>query len=122
MLISVLPSICRISGVCPQVSSAFNMGACLAKALDLMLNLCKLLELASFYVRVRLDGVWLDGIFYKVLLIPNLRSNLFSVRAAAQRGVTFSFAEDRVVISRRNRTLAVGTSRHKDLYVLDVVA
>jgi hypothetical protein len=70
-----------------------------------MLNLCKLLELAAFTFEFEWTEYCMMAFPTKlVLFITNFGDNLFSVRTAAERGVNFSFAKNRVVISSGNKT------------------
>ena len=83
------------------------------------------LQAAGFgdiHVRVRVNEEWHDGVFSKVLFVPNLEANLFSVGAAASRGVTVSFVGEKVIIARGRKTIAVGASRNRKLYILDAVS
>ncbi len=72
-------------------------------------------------IRARINGSWHNGVFQEVLFVPNLGANLFSVRTAAARGAVSTLTQDEVVISCGIKTVAVGSSRNKNLYVLDVV-
>ena len=83
------------------------------------------LQAAGFgdiHVRVRVNEEWHDGVFSKVLFVPNLGANLFSVGAAASRGVIVSFVGEKVIIARGRKTIAVGASRNRKLYILDAVS
>ena len=83
------------------------------------------LQAAGFgdiHVRVRVNEEWHDGVFSKVLFVPNLGANLFSVGAAASRGVIVSFVGEKVIIACGRKTIAVGASRNRKLYILDAVS
>jgi len=63
-----------------------------------------------------------DGILQKVLYVPSLGANLFSIGAATDLGLTAIFCQGNVHLYRNNQLELVGARQHNNLYLMDFVA
>ncbi len=63
-----------------------------------------------------------DGILQKVLYVPGLGANLFSIGAATDLGLTAIFCQGNVHLYRNNQLELVGARQNNNLYLMDFVA
>ena len=73
--------------------------------------------MGNIHVECYVDGNWNTAILYDVLYVPNLGANLFSIRAAASKGVSASFNEESIILQKSGKKVAMGKI-YKRLYCL----
>ncbi|EZA50699.1 Copia protein [Ooceraea biroi] len=59
---------------------------------------------------------WIETRIEDVLYVPKLRKNLFSVGVCTLKGFEVKFLNDRVLIVKNNKTVAVGAKQANELY------
>ena len=64
--------------------------------------------IGSTRIKRKFGGKWSLGIVHNVLYVPNLGANLFSIGVATQRGVTATFQDDGVTLSKNGKNFASG--------------
>lgn len=77
--------------------------------------------IGSIRIKRKIGGKWSLGTIHNVLYVPNLGANLFSIGVATQRGVTATFQDDRVTLSKNGKNVASGTRSGEKLYRMDFV-
>lgn len=75
----------------------------------------------NIQIETRTDNQWSQGVMYDVLHTPGMKHNLFSVRAAAKKGIDFQISNNgkECVFIRKNKVIAVGIEAGK-LYRIDL--
>jgi transposase InsO family protein len=68
------------------------------------------------------DGSYNRGVLQKVLHIPKLGVNLFSIKAATSQGFQAVFTDCRVESIKNGAVRLAGMSNENDLYTLDVIS
>lgn len=68
------------------------------------------------------DGSYNRGVLQKVLHIPKLGVNLFSIKAATSQGFQAVFTDCRVELIKNGAVRLAGMSNENDLYTLDVIS
>lgn len=68
----------------------------------------------------RIGKTLIDATLVKVLLVPQLATNLLSIGASAEKGIITIFKDQGCVMKRGTKTLATGRKFDKDLYLLDL--
>lgn len=69
-------------------------------------------------VRIKrlIDGVWHDARIEKVLHVPKLRKNLFSVGVCTKKGLGVQFKNNRIEVVHDGEILATGMKQSNDVY------
>lgn len=67
-------------------------------------------------IRCKVDDVWHNGTLRKVLFVPNLGVNLFSIGAATERDIVASFDNNGVTLSNNGKIVGTGSKIQKRLY------
>ena len=80
------------------------------------------LGIGEICIERKVNGRLITGKLYAVLYVPNLGVNLFSIGAAKQHGVTATFQDNQVTLSKNGKVVAAGTRSNQKLYRLDIVA
>ena len=80
------------------------------------------LGIGEICIERKVNGRLITGKLYAVLYVPNLGVNLFSIGAATQHGVTATFQDNQVTLSKNGKVVAAGTRSNQKLYRLDIVA
>lgn len=83
-------------------------------------NLLQAKEMVDLIIQTNVNEEWHSGILKNVLFVPDLSVNLFSVRSATKAGLLVLFNNNRVIISKGEKILAVGESFSNHLYRLNI--
>ena len=67
-------------------------------------------------IRRKVDDVWHNGTLHKVLFVPNLGVNLFSIGATTERDIVASFDNYGVKLSNNGKIVGTGSKIQKRLY------
>lgn len=66
------------------------------------------------------DGVTHSGILYNVLHVPGIQTNLFSIASVTKRGMSVTFIDDLVQITRNGKVMMEGRRNGRKLYQLNI--
>ena len=77
---------------------------------------CNVAGEGTVLIKKLIDGVWHDARIEKVLHVPKLRKNLFSVGVCTKRGLSVKFKINRVEVVLNSEVLATGMKQGNDVY------
>ena len=78
------------------------------------------LGVGSVAIKAKVNETWHDAIISDVLFVPHLGINLFSIGAAADKGIVSIFDRQTVRFEKAGKTVASGTRANRKLYELEV--
>ncbi|XP_029665843.1 uncharacterized protein LOC115237128 [Formica exsecta] len=79
---------------------------------------CKVTGSGTVIIDKLVNGKWQQARIEDVLLVPDIKKNLFSVGACARKGYNVIFDKQSVVLMKRGKIQAVGHKQSNDIYKL----
>ncbi|KAG7197602.1 hypothetical protein KM043_006040 [Ampulex compressa] len=79
---------------------------------------CKVTGSGTVMIDKWINGKWEEARIENVLLVPDIKRNLFSVGACAKKAYSVVFDEQHVILERQGQVQAVGTKQSNDIYRL----
>lgn len=79
---------------------------------------CEVTGSGTVIIEKLIDGEWKPAQIENVLLVPDIKRNLFSVGVCAQKAYSITFNEKNVILERQGEIQAIGLKQANDIYRL----
>lgn len=79
---------------------------------------CKVTGSGTVMIDRLVDGEWEQAQIENVLLVPDIKRNLFSVGACTKKGYNVTFNEQTMMLERRGKVHAIRIKQTNDIYRL----